>query len=232
MQTERVLQHKAEDMIGSSIEKFILPDSRSGFRRMIQDVVDAEEQANLEIDENDTAGLNGNDEDNENGATNSGGSDPNTISLQSSEQLFPMLEVKVDSTENVSDSSGYRLSKKPAPETVKHSSANSGKEKRVLTGRSSSSLTEKQEYQSSVSIDSSLSKTKDRPSASNLSEDSGYRESNGSQESNESSSSSVSNTDEDGAIPLKKGTLLLCRLFIFFSLYIFLTTVTNSIRFL
>ncbi|KAL3779391.1 hypothetical protein HJC23_000501 [Cyclotella cryptica] len=74
--------------------------------------------------------------------------------------------------------------------------------KRVLeTSRSLSSLTEREGYKSSLSTDSSLSKTKGRPSESNLSEDSGYIELHNSQESNKSSSYSCGDTDEDGANP-------------------------------
>eukprot|EP00804_Cyclotella_cryptica_P010325 CCRYP_012247-RC/>CCRYP_012247-RC protein AED:0.04 eAED:0.04 QI:2028/1/1/1/0/0/6/784/174 len=79
--------------------------------------------------------------------------------------------------------------------------------KRVLeTSRSLSSLTEREGYKSSLSTDSSLSKTKGRPSESNLSEDSGYIELHNSQESNKSSSYSCGDTDEDGANPQTKST--------------------------
>jgi hypothetical protein len=229
---ERVLQNKASDLIGENVENLISPDSWGELRRMIEDVVTANEKATLEEQEDITRLANATKHDGligeKNGVKNSASGNPSACSMQSSEQSFPMLEVEVDSCENVSDPSGYCLQKKASKESKQTVSVNDSypdasaneetdmfnptskkshhdrQQQSCLNHKcglqaspSSSSLTEKQECKSSMSTDSSLSKTKDRPSASNPSEDSRCRESNDSQDSNKSSSSSVNSTVED-----------------------------------
>jgi PAS domain S-box-containing protein len=120
MQMERVLQHRAVELIGANIETFIAPDSRADLRRMIEDVVTAEEHAAMEEYSEDTetgddVGNDANKSDNDDGVVvegsggnNSSGSDPNVISSRSSEKSFPMLEVELNSGEGVSDSSSMK----------------------------------------------------------------------------------------------------------------------------
>eukprot|EP00804_Cyclotella_cryptica_P017127 CCRYP_003354-RB/>CCRYP_003354-RB protein AED:0.04 eAED:0.04 QI:1364/1/1/1/1/0.75/4/188/432 len=242
-QMERVVLHKAADLIGENIEKLIVPDSMVALRTMIEDVVANEKRAPPKEDGDIArasyvrASSDGFDSEGNSGI-NSSRSDHCTVSTKSSEQSFPMLEVKVDSCEDISHSSSYRSNKKKGTEradrpisassasddypktngnhednNVKPSHEESQRDQqlhfcpqqnRVLKSRCSSlSLAEKQEYSSSMTSDSSLSKAEYRPSASNLSEDSGVRESNGSQ-SNKSSSSSMNNTDKDYLNPPKE----------------------------
>lgn len=230
---ERVLQYKADDLMGENVENLIAPDSWGELQRMIKDVVTANEKATLEEWEDITSLANATKRDGlieeENGVKNLDSGNPSSSTMQASEQSFPVLEVEVDSCENVSDPWGYFVKKKSSNESKQTVSASdsypetsanketdmynnplSKKSRRnrqqqsclnrtfgLQASPSSSSLTEKQEYKSSMSANSSLSKTKDRLSASNPSEDSGYRESNDSQESNKSSSYSVNSTDDD-----------------------------------
>eukprot|EP00804_Cyclotella_cryptica_P010589 CCRYP_015168-RA/>CCRYP_015168-RA protein AED:0.05 eAED:0.05 QI:650/1/1/1/0.5/0.42/7/592/843 len=109
-QMERVLQHKAEDLMRANIKWFISPDSRGKLRKMIQDVVTAEEQAIARQNIRDDDGL----ASDGNGGNNSSGSDPNVVSLRSSEQSYAMPKAKVYSSEDISNSSGDCLIKKPA----------------------------------------------------------------------------------------------------------------------
>jgi hypothetical protein len=107
---ERVLHHKAAVITGANIEEFITPDTTDDLRRMIQDAVEADQVLGKNEESSDNSGsdevlLGGENE----------GSDPNVVSMRSSEQSFPVLEVKLDDTgEDVSDSSGgNRVNKKP-----------------------------------------------------------------------------------------------------------------------
>lgn len=126
MQVERVLHHKMSDLLGASIEQIIVPSSRDAIRRLVRDLVVAEQQAHQASvgDGAEEAAENGQGE--ENGASGSSGgggverrsgnsSNANIISEQSSELSFPLLEVKVKAGqtstevaagEDVSDSSG------------------------------------------------------------------------------------------------------------------------------
>jgi hypothetical protein len=120
-QLERLLKHKVEDMINTNIDMYIDSESRKHLRRMIKDLVNAEKQAALilegpgsgsertdsgaeEVGSNSSSGggqRNG-------GASSSSdpnSSDPNIVS-RSSDQSSPMIEVKIDRGESISDPSG------------------------------------------------------------------------------------------------------------------------------
>ncbi|KAL7538138.1 hypothetical protein ACHAXR_008318 [Thalassiosira sp. AJA248-18] len=120
MQVERVLKHKVSGLIGANIEEIIVPSSRESIRRLIRDLVIAEQRALSSSVEDAESGENRSHQ-------NGGGSEssvrennsvPHEVSEPSSEQSFPpLLEVKVKAKasvgvgEDVSDSSGDPPSK-------------------------------------------------------------------------------------------------------------------------
>ena len=135
-----MLRHKSSDLIGSNIEEIIVPKSREAIRRLIQDLVIAEQRAvtsaegregngrgNGNSQEYDGGGggeneIGGNEESGREDGRNDSGVSSSTviISEHSSEQSFPLLEVKVKAGqtstevaagEDVSDSSGDPPSK-------------------------------------------------------------------------------------------------------------------------
>ncbi|KAL7478530.1 hypothetical protein ACHAW6_004295 [Cyclotella cf. meneghiniana] len=100
VQLERLLSYKGDDLVGSSIERIIMPDSRGAIRRLIQDLVQAERHAIL--DQSDGGQQNivdvaGNDEDG--GSCSIGvqnySNEANAVS-QAPPKSFPLSEVNVD----------------------------------------------------------------------------------------------------------------------------------------
>ena len=257
-QMERVIQHNANDLMGANIEELVMPECMDDIRIMVQDVIDAEKQIVSNFEDNGDSSDNiGNDDNNgkqDKGGNNSSGSDPNVISIRTSEQSFPMLEVNVDTSpnkdkatqqnssieaesledkdkdhptkkakKNVDDVMGApvtannadaKLSSlhyfqsdtktsdrdlKPTSEMLRKQQQNETRQSVLAARKSSSSLTEKQEYLSS-SLSDSLSKTKGQLSNSS---DSGGRESNGNDIQEDSNESSSSSDDKEGT-PLQK----------------------------
>jgi hypothetical protein len=132
MQVERVLRHDASDLLGANIEDIIVPSSRGSIRRLIRDLVLAEQRALLSAssmeDEEENGGNRSEEEEdaeddgaNENISASTTAAMPHEVSEHSSEKssLPPLLEVKVKSEstevaagEDVSDSSGDDKDKK------------------------------------------------------------------------------------------------------------------------
>ena len=129
MQVERVLKHEVSGLIGANIEDIIVPSSRESIRRLIRDLIIAEQRAlsSSVEEENDGTGHRGENDQSEEGG--SGARDSisaaamlHEISGNSSEQNCPpLLEVKVKegsadvaAGEDVSDSSGDPPSKNGA----------------------------------------------------------------------------------------------------------------------
>ena len=133
MQVERVLKHEVSGLIGANIEDIIVPSSRESIRRLIRDLIIAEQRAlssSVEEEENDGTGHRGENDQSEEGG--SGARDSisaaamlHEISGNSSEQNCPpLLEVKVKegsadvaAGEDVSDSSGDPPSKNGADQS-------------------------------------------------------------------------------------------------------------------
>lgn len=133
MQVERVLKHKVQGLVGANIEDIIVPSSREAIRRLIRDLVIAEQRAlsssveDARGDDDRTAGAGGEGESHdrdgrEDGSAEGGPAGTRQVSEHSSEQSFPpLLEVKVKTGhaasaevaagEDVSDSSGDPPSK-------------------------------------------------------------------------------------------------------------------------
>ena len=132
MQVERVLRHDASELLGANIEDIIVPNSRESIRRLIRDLVLAEQRALLStssMEDEEESGENRSEEEedveydgaNENISASTTAAMPQEVSEHSSDKssLPPLLEVKVksDSTEvavgeDVSDSSGDDKDKK------------------------------------------------------------------------------------------------------------------------
>lgn len=139
VQMERVLQHRLDDLIGASIEHICVPKSRGTIRRLIRDLVTAEQLA---------AGGEGLDRGNDSGDSSN---DTNFLSRRS-DQSFPLLEVNVDdahaigSGENVSDSSSGGVPSKDGKQTKRHKDgsdkSNSRSTMSSLTQKSSSFFSE------------------------------------------------------------------------------------------
>jgi len=139
MQVERVLRHNISDLLGANIEELIVPNSRDAIRRLIRDLVTAEQRA-VSFAEGRESGSSGGDGIENGGGNGRGGNGESegssgredgrndsgvsssavVISEHSSEQSFPLLEVKVragqsseavGAGEDVSDSSGDPPSK-------------------------------------------------------------------------------------------------------------------------
>jgi len=130
MQVERVLKHDVSSLIGANIEDIIVPSSRDAIRRLIRDLVIAEQRvfsSSVEDGESASHGGGGNAQEAQDGRD--GGihrdvhlSHPHEVSEHSSERGYPpLLEVKVNAglttsaevaaAEDVSDSSGDPPSK-------------------------------------------------------------------------------------------------------------------------
>eukprot|EP00573_Skeletonema_grethae_P002020 CAMPEP_0201690282 /NCGR_PEP_ID=MMETSP0578-20130828/3744_1 /ASSEMBLY_ACC=CAM_ASM_000663 /TAXON_ID=267565 /ORGANISM="Skeletonema grethea, Strain CCMP 1804" /LENGTH=869 /DNA_ID=CAMNT_0048175215 /DNA_START=87 /DNA_END=2696 /DNA_ORIENTATION=- len=108
MQLERVFKHKVSDLVGANIEDLMIPRSRGVIRKLIRDMLVAEQELS-------DPSVNGNDAKKSAGGDISGGSDGHPFGNleNASESAFPLLEVKVNSTqvdagEDVSDSDENR----------------------------------------------------------------------------------------------------------------------------
>jgi hypothetical protein len=137
IQMERVLRHRLSDLIGASLEDILVPESRGAIRRLIHDLVAAEQQA--------AEAINGGAEANESGDSSN---DANVVS-RSSDQSFPVLEVNVDGQnevatgENISDSSDSKNhGKKCSKHKTSPAKSNSRSTVSSLTQKSSSFATE------------------------------------------------------------------------------------------
>ena len=105
MQLERVFRHKVSDLVGANIEDLMIPKSRGVIKKLIGDILAAEQQLS-------DPSLNGDDAKKVAGGDISGGSDGQPFG-NSDHSAFPLLEVKVNSTqvdagEDVSDSDENR----------------------------------------------------------------------------------------------------------------------------
>jgi len=121
MQVERVLKHEVSGLVGANIEDIIVPNSRESIRRLIRDLIIAEQRA-LSVDDDEDESCEGNEDGNGNNRDDSNAAAMlHEISGHSSEQNYPpLLEVKVKAGqgstevaagEDVSDSSGDPPSK-------------------------------------------------------------------------------------------------------------------------
>lgn len=160
MQAERVLKHDVSGLIGANIEDIIVPSSREAIRRLIRDLVIAEQRAlSSSVDESgegndhrhhrgegDPNAAGESESNNSDRENNSAGRGAHQVSEHSSEQSFPpLLEVKVKAGpttstevaagEDVSDSSGDPPSKNGQ---VKTSDATTPTEMSSLTHKNSS----------------------------------------------------------------------------------------------
>jgi hypothetical protein len=156
MQMERVLQHKVDDLMGASIDHILVPKSRKTFRRLMQDLVTAEQLV---------AGGVGHHQGNDSGDSSN---DTNVLS-QRSDQAFPLLEVNVDdqhgvgSGENVSDSSSGGF---PSKDGKRPKRRKDGSDKSNSNSRSTmSSLTQKS---SSFFSEASALKNNENPNAKKI----------------------------------------------------------------
>jgi len=156
MQVERVLKHNVSGLIGANIEDIIVPSSREAIRRLIQDLVIAEQRALSSSVEGGESNDRSEGDPNAGGESESNNSDrenvsagphPHEVSEHSSDQSFPpLLEVKVKAGlttstevaagEDVSDSSGDPLIKNCQ---VKSSDATTPTEMSSLTHKNSPS---------------------------------------------------------------------------------------------
>jgi len=113
-QVERVLRHKADDMIGANIKQLLVPSCREALAKLIEKLLAAEQAA---IDDNNKQQI-----DEVGGSDNSGGNTCAAIISENSDQGFPMSVVKVKSRnpalgEEVSDSSGTGNASNQSPTT-------------------------------------------------------------------------------------------------------------------
>jgi len=139
MQVERVLRHDVSDLVGANIEDILVPNSRESIRRLIRDLVLAEQRASMseddDLEENNGENRSEQDEDLEDvinlphEVSEGGGSSDKTSPP-------PLLEVKVkaDSTEvgvgeDVSDSSGDDKNKKSSETSSLTHKMDSGEDK-------------------------------------------------------------------------------------------------------
>mmetsp|Transcript_20762 Transcript_20762/g.33966 ORF Transcript_20762/g.33966 Transcript_20762/m.33966 type:complete len:817 (+) Transcript_20762:170-2620(+) len=104
-QVERVFKHKVSDLVGVNIEDLMIPKSRGVMKKLIRDMLAAEQELS-------DPSLNGDDAKKVAGGDISGGSDGQPFG-NSDHSAFPLLEVKVNSTqvdagEDVSDSDENR----------------------------------------------------------------------------------------------------------------------------
>ncbi|KAL7493858.1 hypothetical protein ACHAWT_002693 [Skeletonema menzelii] len=109
-QVERVFKHKVSDLVGVNIEDLMIPKSRGVMKKLIRDMLAAEQELSDTSDSNAIAKKQMKSKSGE-GSGSSG--DRNIISENTSESAFPLLEVKLNSTdvdaaEDVSDSDENR----------------------------------------------------------------------------------------------------------------------------
>eukprot|EP00804_Cyclotella_cryptica_P013814 CCRYP_019432-RA/>CCRYP_019432-RA protein AED:0.03 eAED:0.03 QI:1122/1/1/1/1/0.75/4/842/373 len=159
IQIERLLKYDPDEMLGSSIEDFIVPDSRGALRQLIQDWAENKHRDFLAREEGwnqheaNNAINQGNDENNSNSSQNSS-DEANNVS-RSSGQSFPLLEVDFNDVDRVD--SGKSLSNS--------SSSTSKKDTTTSKRKSQASVSSFTHHSSSLTADTSTSEDKDKPPA-------------------------------------------------------------------
>ena len=110
-QVERVFKHKVNDLVGANIEDVMIPKSRGVIKKLIRDMLVAEQELSETSDSN--AAIAKKKMKSKSGEGSGSSGDRNIISENTSESAFPLLEVKLNSTdvdaaEDVSDSDENR----------------------------------------------------------------------------------------------------------------------------
>jgi len=110
-QVERVFKHKMDELVGANIEDLMIPKSRGVIKKLIRDMLAAEQELSETLDGNAAIAKKKLKSTNGEGSGSSG--DRNIISENTSESAFPLFEVKLNSTdvdagEDVSDSDENR----------------------------------------------------------------------------------------------------------------------------
>jgi hypothetical protein len=110
-QVERVFKHKMDELVGANIEDLMIPKSRGVIKKLIRDMLAAEQELSETLDGNAAIAKKKMKSTNGEGSGSSG--DRNIISENTSESAFPLFEVKLNSTdvdagEDVSDSDENR----------------------------------------------------------------------------------------------------------------------------
>mmetsp|Transcript_21291 Transcript_21291/g.32866 ORF Transcript_21291/g.32866 Transcript_21291/m.32866 type:complete len:819 (-) Transcript_21291:149-2605(-) len=108
-QVERVFKHKVNDLVGANIEDVMIPKSRGVIKKLIRDMLVAEQELSETSDSNAAIAK----KKSKSGEGSGSSGDRNIISENTSESAFPLLEVKLNSTdvdaaEDVSDSDENR----------------------------------------------------------------------------------------------------------------------------
>jgi len=113
-QVERVFRHKLDELVGVNIEDLMIPKSRGVIKKLIRDMLAAEQELSETSDSNAAIAKKKMKSTTGEGGEGSGSSgDRNIISENTSESAFPLFEVKLNSTdvdagEDVSDSDENR----------------------------------------------------------------------------------------------------------------------------
>lgn len=110
-QVERVFKHKVSELVGANIEDVMIPKSRGVIKKLIRDMLVAEQELSETSDSN--AAIAKKKMKSKSGEGSGSSGDRNIISENTSESAFPLLEVKLNSTdvdaaEDVSDSDENR----------------------------------------------------------------------------------------------------------------------------
>jgi len=110
-QVERVFKHKVNELVGANIEDVMIPKSRGVIKKLIRDMLVAEQELSETSDSN--AAIAKKKMKSKSGEGSGSSGDRNIISENTSESAFPLLEVKLNSTdvdaaEDVSDSDENR----------------------------------------------------------------------------------------------------------------------------
>ena len=110
-QVERVFKHKVSELVGANIEDVMIPKSRGVIKKLMRDMLAAEQELSETLDSN--ANITKKKAKSSNGEGSGSSADRNIISEHTSESAFPLLEVKLNSTdvdagEDVSDSDENR----------------------------------------------------------------------------------------------------------------------------
>jgi hypothetical protein len=113
-QVERVFKHKVNELVGANIEDVMIPKSRGVIKKLIRDMLVAGQELSETSDTSDSNAAIAKKQSKSKSGEGSGSSgDRNVISENTSESAFPLLEVKLNSTdvdaaEDVSDSDENR----------------------------------------------------------------------------------------------------------------------------
>lgn len=190
-QVQRMLMCEAEDLLGSNIDTITAIESREDLWKMIRKVLGEQSPAVAR-----KRGQIGKEDKKRASSGASSGSDPNVVSLRSSERGKPPYKKRASETKYKS-SIGASVDESIAPLATQTRSSECTELKSPPEGFVKIQPSLRSEHVSTAgslpSLDSSLGKLKRK---SPTSSDSGYRESNYSpEESNERSSSTMSNED-------------------------------------